>query len=719
MAASVSGIGRGVDLSVTACTRAVAGGANAAFAGGFLSFDGALDGGSCAYFEDGGSAPTAGFWYSAHVAFSGSIDMSDSKTFAVMHYRVGSSGFNDTRAVRLGLYSGSNLANYAYWEFTVPAQGRDGNHYPYIAIGAPTFAAAGWDNTDVTGFIPQAQSDSGSAFAFTHYFDQNLFFIDPEFTDSGGVTTVDQQDYYQLLQRTSSEDYRSLLVKTAGAIVEYGFPFRVTAADYEETNAGDGFAFKEADGVGYPAMAAGFFAAEFAPPAGGSQVFSNLAAANNAAAFDLVIDGSAAGSTLSFANSLFAGLNDVTISGANTAITATAFADPVNVTIGGVDFNGSITGVTNPIQYTSALLSGSSLTTDSDIDITFDVGDYTASTITFTGSSEVTVDPTTDAGTYNFSSWVNTGFTTNFDIPIGNTFDTTVEIDGSFTAARTNPTTGGGTITLSQPQDTLTITTNVSALIQIFDFGTQTLLASTTGTSLAYIYTGSPSLDIRVQNVDYYPGYTAVSPTGTLSVPVNLTRSNVYQAGSPLTYNTDIAYNRATQRLTLNTEATVREQFSALIDAFYNETLLYNTNFDFQMNGPSSLFLVEGAEYASDTDAERSTRGGIRYTDSGGVITAEWFAGQSTSSIDVSTLQARYQLQIGTGTTNAASLGDVDQVFKMYGDLTHGNFDYRATSPRFKMQPNGYYQADADIHSIYGGNARVSELGSAYIGYEQ
>jgi len=457
VAATVTGAVRAIDLGVTGLTLAVVAGADAAFPNGFVSGDNGIDGGPSNFLENGGTPVVTGDWYSGHAAFTAptSVDITGAKDFGVLHFKVSQAGFNNIDGVRVGYYSGGNTANYAYWEFNLPAGGRDGEYHPFITIGTPTATGGAWDDTDVTGMIFMARADSTDVFAFAMFVDQLVFFQDVQFGDTGPVTPVSFADYYNLLQRSSSEDYRSLLVRTAGATVEFGFPFEVITADYDAPTVADGFAFKEADGLGYPVMAAGFFAATFTPPAAGSQVYSNMAGATNSPAYDLVIDGSAAGCTLDMSSCLFAGIRDVTITGANTTITASSFVDPVDVDISDADFTAIINNTTNPIVYSGALALGSILTTDSDIAVTVDVGDYTTSEFRFTANNNVTVDPTTDAGTYNLSSWVNTGFSTNFDIPSGNTFDTTIEISTDYTATRTNPTTGGGEITLAAPPVTV------------------------------------------------------------------------------------------------------------------------------------------------------------------------------------------------------------------------------------------------------------------------
>ncbi|MAF43444.1 MAG: hypothetical protein CMI54_04645 [Parcubacteria group bacterium] len=642
--------------------------------------------------------------WSTNFAASASYDMSQLGQAMTIHILNQSPTFtalddSSSDAFKIYLFSGGGTTNYAVYDIQGDPQLINGLWYPITVHANEEDSTGGtFDNTDVTGIGFAAKAAQTFVFGFQVGIDQGIYTDDVRFGDTGVAAQVGLEDYFNLCERYSGTDYHSLLALRAGTTFEFGFGITIEAEDYADSSAAVGLTFKDA-APGFVAPPANFYYLTADSPTGGSQLYANATFASPVD-FDLTIDASSG--DIEINNLLAAGVDDVILTGANLKITGGNIASPTTCDISDGDLSVIITDSTNPIQWTSDLTAGSLVTTNSDIDITFAETDLSDINLVFTANNEVTLNPATSVGSYDLTGAVNTGFTTNFDIPSGNTEDTEVEVLGAFTATRTNPTTGGGEITITQPQDTLTVTSNVTALIQIFTFGTQTLLASTTGTSLAYVYSGSPSLTIRVQAAEYYPQKQDVSPVGSLTSAFTLIKDNVYESGSPLTYGVDIDYDRATKLLSLNTAATVVEQYSALIDAFISETSLYNTDFDFQMNGKQSLFLIEDAEYDSDTDAERSTRGGIRYVDSGGVATAEWFGALSTSSIDVSAFQARYQLQIGTGTTNTQALGDVDEVIKVYGDATHGNFDYRSVSPRFKMQPNGYYQGDADIHSVYG-----------------
>ncbi len=701
MVAAISNLVQVFESGVNSWTRAAVAGGDAPFFGSDGSSGPGIDGNLCQFLENAENALVDGDFYSAWTGdFPVRYDLSAVDSQMVVHFRNLAVGFDSIGLIRVALFSGGGTTNYAWWDFAATSTIRDGTFWPLRASGAPSAPPVGsFDNTDISGMAFLVQANGTGLFTQSILIDQVVFQNGPVvWFDEPPLSQVNRQDFYDLLQPTSGQPYHSLLVAQAGAVIEVGFGVSIQSSNYSDTQPG-GIAFKGDDGQGFSNPPPGFYPFNIIGQPNGSIVFSDSQFATLSVEFDCTIDGSAANTVINLTTALIATVDNFSCTGAGVTATGVTVSAPSTAVIADGDLAITINDSVAPIDWSADLVAGSTLITNSDVAIGFAETDLSDINLLFTADNEVTFEPTTSVGTYDLTSAVNTGFTTNFDIPLGNANDTSVEISGTFTATRTDPTTGGGEITIVQPQDTLTIDTNVTALIQIFDFGTQTLLASVTGTTLDYIYAGSPSLTIRVQAVNYSPQKLDISPIGTLTQEFNLVLDNVYEAGSPLTYGVDIAYDRITKLLTLNVPATVREVYSSLIDAFIGEISLYNTDFDFQMNGTQSLFLVEDAVFASDTDANRCTRGGIRYVDSSGTITNEWFGALSSSSVDTSTFQARYQLEIGINTTNTNALGDVDQVIKVF---EQGSFDYRSISPRFKMQPNGFYEADADIHGIYG-----------------
>lgn len=297
---------------------------------------------------------------------------------------------------------------------------------------------------------------------------------------------------------------------------------------------------------------------------------------------------------------------------------------------------------------------------------------------------------------------------TEFNFDTSNTYY--IEYTGTGTLTVTSPVSipagklnasGGGTITVVAPTTTFTINSSeASSLIQIFTTGTQTLLDSTTGTSLAYTYSGTVVVDYVVQKAGFLPQrFTGVTLSNS-SVSVVLESDPVYDSAHGLTYTTDFSYNRSTKKLTLSTRQEGRSFYSALIDAFIAQTTLRNTAFDFKAVGPDSIFFLDDAEIIDATSEDNWKGAGIRYLDSSDVVTAEWCSVKSSGTIP-SGATGEFQQVAGSGTTDLRATGAVDQIIKIYGDATHGNFDYRSHLV-IKYQINGYREARADVLDLAG-----------------
>jgi hypothetical protein len=276
-----------------------------------------------------------------------------------------------------------------------------------------------------------------------------------------------------------------------------------------------------------------------------------------------------------------------------------------------------------------------------------------------------------------------------------------ITIAGSTTLVSGDITTAGATVNLIAPTADLTVTSSESGtFLQVFATGTQTVLASTTGTTLTYTHS-SETVDIVAQKSGFLPQrITGVVLSGNITQAFTLTDDFNYESGHGLVYTTDASWSRADNELTVPTFGpTVRQVYSLLIDAFIAQSSLYNTAFNLSMNGPTSLFLIDDAEGATDGDIENMTGGGVRYLSGAGVVTSEFVGVQSQGVVAGS--QPRYELGVGSTIASARVTGNVNEIVKAYGDATHGNFDYRGNL-QFKVQRNGYRQAEADVLVAYG-----------------
>lgn len=639
--------------------------------------------------------------YTAIFTLPSPVDVSGDKQALVIHYKnntIFAAGQmqDGAGACRLYLFSGTGTSNWARYD----ANGFGGLDWVPLIAGVSTPEATGgtFDDTDVTKIaIGWKARNNGS---FTCEFSLSQLLHVNGILDFGDTNTdaTDLVDFVNLLAPLSGETYHSQLVKQAGPTYEFGVPFDITARNFSDSVRG--IAFLD-DGKSFISsnVDASYWELALTPPSSGTISFTNLTVATNSNIFDFTVDASAG--TCNLTSTLIVTTDVVSLTGANLNIVGSTIADPNACTIADGDLDLIISASVAAIQWTGDLVSGSSITTDSDVDVTFDVGNYADIGWTFTANNNVTVSPTTDASTYDFGGFLNAGFTTDFDIPSGNTFDTTIATVAAFTATRTNPTTGGGEITLSSPVSTFTINVSESgALIQVFTTTTQTVLASATSNTLAYIHSGE-TVDYVIQKAGFIPQrVTALVLSGDQTVPVELVTDPVYNASHGLVYTTDASWSRSLNQLTVPTYSpTVRGVWSLMIDSFIAETTLRNTQFNLTMNGPNSMFLIEDAEGVNDATIENMTDGGVRYINTSDTATAEWAGLQSTGIATGFT--GEFQQVDGSGTTDARATGQFDELIKSFGDASHGNFDFRGHLV-LKYQPNGYREVRIDVLDVYG-----------------
>jgi hypothetical protein len=319
-----------------------------------------------------------------------------------------------------------------------------------------------------------------------------------------------------------------------------------------------------------------------------------------------------------------------------------------------------------------------------------------AGTYGFSSTGTLIVKPTPTApGSYT----INGTHTGTLDLRNQAAHAITINLPSGTSYTTANNT--GGTITVVVPVQTVTVTSDqANSLIQIFTTGTQTVLASTTGVSLAYEHSDE-TVDIEVQKAGYLPQRTVgVALSGDMSVGYNLAVDYNYNPAHGLTYTTDASWSRANNQLTVPTFGpSVRDVYSLMIDSFIAESSLRNTDFHLSMNGPTTLFFTDGAEGASDATITNMTGGGVRYLSGAGAATAEWSGFISLGVVAGS--QVEYEQTSGGTVYDARATGNVNELIKCYGDATHGNFD-RRDHMQFKVQRNGYRQAESDVLEIYG-----------------
>lgn len=297
-------------------------------------------------------------------------------------------------------------------------------------------------------------------------------------------------------------------------------------------------------------------------------------------------------------------------------------------------------------------------------------------------------------------SWSDPNFTMS-----GNTFDieytgtTNFSIQSAATLSVNNASSG----VLTTVTPTLSFTINSSetgSLIQIFTTTTQTVLATTTGSTLNHVFTGTVVVDYVVQKAGFTPQrFTGVTLTNSTAT-VNLPPSREYDSSHGLTYTTDASWSRSLNELTVPTfGVTGQGVFSLMMQSFIAESALFNTAFNLEMDGTGSLFLTNDAEGASDASITNLIECGCAYLDTSSVTTASFVGVKSVGTATGFT--GEFQQIDGTTTTDARTTGIFNELIKMYGDGTHGSFDYRGHLV-LKYQPNTYRESRSDVLSDYG-----------------
>lgn len=249
--------------------------------------------------------------------------------------------------------------------------------------------------------------------------------------------------------------------------------------------------------------------------------------------------------------------------------------------------------------------------------------------------------------------------------------------------------------------------------IKVFDTGTTTTLFSTSSSSTtetwSEVATGSRTVDYTIQKVGYYPirvtgiTVTGASSGGVVSTPISQQVDRSYVTSSGLTYGTNAHVTTGTKKFGLTTTSTLQNFYSFMIESWISQPALANIAFPIITNGPNSFSFSSGWEFDTTTYPNSITnlsRDGLRYLNTSGTQTAIWSAILTTGV--PSGLRTRFQQSDG-GTTQYATVtsGDMDQLIQVYGDSSHGNFDYRSFLV-LKIQKDGYDQAEADVVAQYG-----------------
>lgn len=320
--------------------------------------------------------------------------------------------------------------------------------------------------------------------------------------------------------------------------------------------------------------------------------------------------------------------------------------------------------------------------TNNTIAITVDV----AGDITLTPQSKLTfIDNTVDinyTGTGTLT-WVNAN---------GTNASTETSATGAVTFV--DPGTG---ILFSSVED--------GSQVVVYETGTTTELhrtASSTGGQVDWDTTGDQGnvdYTIRKAGKVFIRATNVVVGTTKLALSGSASDEPIYTASSGLTHATDTSYNTGTSRFSLSKATTIRNWYSALVEFFISESDYNNAAFPLQAYGYGTIALLDDSEFTSDSHVDYLTRGAPVYMDASGAITSEWVSVESVGT--AAGFTGEYEQVAGGTVTDAVSTGAFDQVIKVYGDASHGNFNYRDHLV-LKYQPDGYRPAQADVYNLFG-----------------
>jgi hypothetical protein len=675
MAANATNLVQAEALDASAMTSATVGGATASIPTVTDSFPKGIDGATnCQQLANDETALTSGAHHSAWVSFGASrYDVSGVDQAFCVHWKNNAPSFNsiaeNSDSIWVILFSGGGTTNYGRWHYD-PTNMKDGAFYPIMMTGTPDATGGTFDDTDVSGFGIAIEASNTDTYGFQMSIDQLIYIDGPVvFEDTGTAATVTLEDYYDLLKPTSGTTYHSMLVARAGPTIEFGFPIDFQCDDYDDTSVALGIAFKENDGNGFPAMASGYYQCLFTPPASSTLVFENASIATNSTDFDLTIDASAASCSLTFTSCLFAGVNDAVIGGSGVTMTGCTLASPATCDISDGDLELTINDCTAAINWSADLATGSTITTDSDIDITFTETDLSDINVVLTASTELAVNPTTGSGTYDLSLLTTTG-TVTLDNDTAN--NTTITLASGTSNTVASPTNGGGSITVDSPAVTFTFGSDTaSTLIRYFEDDSQTVVDSTTGTSLAYEYPDADPVDAEFLRQGYVPvNRQDIVPSdgGTLDIIMDF--DEAYNSSHGLVITTDYTYNRATKALSIVADQEALDVRSALADLIRTNSSYYNTPLLMvAIPGLTRVDLTDGMTISSMATWKGAGMERFDSADSANPL-EKWFAIKSVGTITGATVHYR---QTSSGDSTAVTLTNnvVNEAFQYYRDDNH------------------------------------------------
>lgn len=325
-----------------------------------------------------------------------------------------------------------------------------------------------------------------------------------------------------------------------------------------------------------------------------------------------------------------------------------------------------------------------------------------------------------------------------------NTFQVAATVGGTALALTTNGTgtvvlcpfkatgagTGSGTATLGMVTDVgayeynlgyglipETHTIDFSGLVSgsqvvIYTTGTTTELNrnNSTGTTLSWdAATSGVTVDYTVLKAGYAPiRVTGVALTAT-STPAVIQQDldRAYATPSGLTFGTNVIVNvtaRVVTSLQVTVATTVQNWYSYLMDSWIDSTTnttLKNCAFPVIPFGEASFTTINGIEFSDGaTSIAFFSRDGFRYSSDAGVTATAIWAAILTLNTPAGQ-QVKYRQTTGGSIVAAANTGPMDQLVQVYGNASHGNYDYRDHMV-LRAPKVGWSQPQPDLVATYG-----------------
>lgn len=253
----------------------------------------------------------------------------------------------------------------------------------------------------------------------------------------------------------------------------------------------------------------------------------------------------------------------------------------------------------------------------------------------------------------------------------------------------------------------------------IYTSGTTTELSRTNSTGTTLTYNAGAS-GVTVDYTILKAGYLPIRVTGVAltaedtDIQVTQLLDRAYVTPSGLTFGTIIGVggcnfvapvtNRVVTSLRVAASTTVQNWYSAFMDAFIassTNTTLKNVAFPVIPFGEASFTLINGIEFSDGaTSIAFFKRDGLRYSSDAGVTATAIWAAILTLNTGAG-IQVKYRQSPSGSIVNAANTGPMDQLVQVYGDASHGAFDYRGHMVLRAPKP-GYSQPKPDLVATYG-----------------